>query len=737
MELKFPARLQPYDVVSRIFKLLLGEEVSRYFSPIIRTVDEDSISQKSKAQKEAVMQALQQILKAEIEGNPEQEPEKLLKYAQYSIKDLREKQAFDLVNYYKNYLKLPEIFQEGMKDWLVAGEEIYRIEKLHNEPKVTRINPLEINYILPSNSNYIDKATKICEHNKLSIQEIIDEFYEILTSSQIDELENGIEGGYNFREIAPSYQVTTVDSINSLTENSIEGIDVWRTRWKSFQNIKIVHYYDESGIEQELIVDESFVNPDPTNPNMWVESFWITQYWTGIRIGSDMYLDIKPLDFRFGSANNLSDCSSGYVGTISDATNSISTSLMDRLIPWIYLFLVTAFRLEMLMATNWGSIALIDTSLIPDGWDPEKWMWYAMSMKFGFVNSYNEGVKGERKGQMNQSTQNRSLDLDQGNAIQHYVVILDWLKQKIADTSGITEQRMGEISSSELVGNTERSVVQSSHITEELFNIHNNTKIRVMTFMLEVAKECLNGQNKVLESIVDDTAQILQTIDGDHFSSAEYGIFLSNTPKDQQALQAYKANLQAALQNDKVQFSQIADIYNSESIVTLKTTLKQAEAVREKQIQQSQKDQEQHEKELQAFAMQMQNDKLQHESEENQLDRENAIYLAELKAIGQDSMSTDTLDTPTIIETGNLALDHLKLSQENIKHSREIHQKDKELNAKINIENKKLKQIEVQNASQEKIANQKAKQDKIMMQQKIKLEAMKARAAIAKSRKSN
>ena len=54
------------------------------------------------------------------------------------------------------------------------------------------------------------------------------------------------------------------------------------------------------------------------------------------------------------------------------------------------------YRTELLIATNQGKIALIDIALIPDGWDVEKWMYYATAMKFGFINSFNEGKKGQQ-----------------------------------------------------------------------------------------------------------------------------------------------------------------------------------------------------------------------------------------------------------------------------------------------------------------------------------------------------
>ena len=79
-------------------------------------------------------------------------------------------------------------------------------------------------------------------------------------------------------------------------------------------------------------------------------------------------------------------------------------------------------------------------SLVPDGWEVEKWMYYAQSMKFGFVDSFNEGKKGQSTGKLagNISTQNKVLDMETGNYIQQHVQLLDFVEQKIYTLSGVT-----------------------------------------------------------------------------------------------------------------------------------------------------------------------------------------------------------------------------------------------------------------------------------------------------------
>lgn len=58
----------------------------------------------------------------------------------------------------------------------------------------------------------------------------------------------------------------------------------------------------------------------------------------------------------------------------------------------------------------------------------------------------------------------------------------------VSELSGVTKQRQGSISSNELVGNVERSVVQSAHITEPWFWLHNQVKTHVLSMLLDSAK---------------------------------------------------------------------------------------------------------------------------------------------------------------------------------------------------------------------------------------------------------
>lgn len=65
----------------------------------------------------------------------------------------------------------------------------------------------------------------------------------------------------------------------------------------------------------------------------------------------------------------------------------------------------------------------------------------------------------------------------------------------MSEVVGITKQREGQISNRETVGGVERSTLQSSHITEWLFQIHDDVKRRALECFLETAKIAIKGKS--------------------------------------------------------------------------------------------------------------------------------------------------------------------------------------------------------------------------------------------------
>lgn len=701
---QLPATLQPYDVLFPIFNVLFGEEHKRFFNPIVRVVNDTAITEKEEQTKQTIVQALFQYLMQGVEqdpNNPQPPPEEVLKAAQMSAKDMRELTAEKFLSYYKKKFRLKDVFATGWKDWLIAGEEFYRVEEVAGEVSVKRVNPLQIFFKIGENNDSIEECDQILEENYLTVNQIIDEFYEVLTPEQIDELENYYPSGIPGNQVINPLTIKEVETIYHFQnqESFIDRIPVYRVRWKSFRKIGTFYYIDpQTGEEQSFTVDESW-EWDKKDPQQRVEWYWVSEYWEGVRIGMDMYIEpmIRRRPQQFRTMDNLSKCKSGYFGRMCSATNTQSTSLMDRLVPWVYLYFIIWYDTELALATNVGKIALLDVSMIPDGWEIDKWMYYARAMRVGFVNSMNEGNK--RMGiNQNMSTQNKELNLEMGNYIQFNIQLLQEIERKIQNTAGVPPQRLGAISNQELVGNVERSITQSSLVTEDLFRMHNLTKLDVCEAILEVAKDVYKDNSKVLQYVTDDMQTVLFQLDGMEFNNADYGVFVTDDNKDMEVFEAMKNHMKFALQNDQMAFHQIADIYTTESVAEIRATLSKYYEDKQQQMAQQQQQVSQIEQQKIAAQQQMHQEDMQLKQYISDSTNETKIQVAQIATYNRQ-MDLDVNENliPDPLEIGEQALkqreldsksfiERMKLEADKVTKAKELNIKEKEIASKEKIE---------------------------------------------------
>lgn len=724
----FPAKIQPYDTWSPIFMELMGEESRRPFSFIVAATNPEAISEKDKQRKQLCIDQLTQLI---TDSNPNTDPKELeAQLAQLddqykSYRELREVRATRFLNYLRKNLTIDIIFQKGWKDAIISAEELYSVEEISNEPRVRKINPLEIDFILPHNSDMIDEAEMIVESTYMSTSQIIDQFYEDLTEAQIKQLESQELDDFRSTQYVHDIYVhepgITPDFLNehNPTADSRGNKKVYKVTWKSKQKIGFLRFINPQTGEQEERQVSEFYKPVKGEAIDWR---WINQYWEGWRIGgpdTGIYINIRPKKLQFRRIDNISACKSGYVGTIYNCDNSKAVSLMDRLAPFIYLYVVIWYNTELAIATNWGKIALIDMSLIPDGWEPEKWFHYARMMKIGFVNSFNIGQKGERQGKQNQSNQNRELNLETGNYIQQHISLLQYIEQKIQELAGIPRQRMGQVKASDLVGNTEHSLNQASFVTEHYFQVHNHTKKRVLETLIETAKKCWEGKTKHIQYITDDMANVFESIDMNEFIDSEFGVFVTNSSKDTETLSTLKALMQAAVQNDKVELSQVIDVLNSESISDIKSKLLKAEADRQEQQQAQIEQQNQGQLQTEQMRIEFEREKLDREDYNKERDRETDIQVAEIKAIASSTLGTGDAD-----QDDNGVPDVLELEK--------LRQKSIETDKKIALEHKKLKAQSEEAEKQRKHEKEMQNKETKIKEKEIVVKKIAARKAASK-----
>lgn len=752
----FPAMAQDYNIIKPKIDLLLGEETKRPFNfRVVHTSDIATSEIQDKA-KQMIVDYIQATIMSKL--GPEEQaryqealqsgeimtPEQIQKYISKDYKDIAEITAYHSLNYLKNKLNITHEFFKGWKDALIGGEEIYYVGIVNGEPCLQRINPIYFDYDSDtSDLEFIHEAQWCCYEMIMSLTEVYDRLYDKMSEKQLNELldmmDDRSKGGVTpeVRKTSLDYPHIKTHSINGFSSNPFEEADnihVWHCCWKSLKKIGFVNIINpETGMPEEYQVDETYKE---TGNELDVEWKWIIEVWEGYRIGQDLYVGIQPVEYQHISADNPNAQRLPYTGVIYNNTNSRPRSLVSMMKPLQYMYIVLWYRLELAMARDKGKVVTMDITQIPKSMniDVAKWMHYLSALGVNFVNPYEEGwdIPGREGGKPSQFNQISALDLTMANTIDQYINLMDKIESMLSEISGVSKQREGSISSNELVGNVERSVVQSAHITEPWFWVHNQVKKECLTMLLDTAKHAWKDNKTSIQYVLDDATRAFLTLSDDFFYE-DMDIFVEDTTKNQQQIEALKNLMQPAMQNG-ASLLDIAEIITMDNVTMIRSKLEEIEQKRMEQQQAMEQAQAEREQQMAQIQNEIKEEELMLKEAEMDLkkyeiDSNNAtkITVAQLNAYrGAENMDQDMNGIPDPIEIGKQAIEQQKVNSDIASKQFEFNNKKREMEMKREIENKKIE-----------LEKQKMKQEMELQKQKDKaaMEREQLKARIAKQNK--
>lgn len=751
----FPAMAQDYNIIKPKIDLLLGEETKRPFNfRVVHTSDIATSEIQDKA-KQMIVDYIQATIMSKL--GPEEQaryqealqsgeimtPEQIQKYISKDYKDIAEITAYHSLNYLKNKLNITHEFFKGWKDALIGGEEIYYVGIVNGEPCLQRINPIYFDYDSDtSDLEFIHEAQWCCYEMIMSLTEVYDRLYDKMSEKQLNELldmmDDRSKGGVTpeVRKTSLDYPHIKTHSINGFSSNPFEEADnihVWHCCWKSLKKIGFVNIINpETGMPEEYQVDETYKE---TGNELDVEWKWIIEVWEGYRIGQDIYVGIQPVEYQHISTDNPNAQRLPYTGVIYNNTNSRPRSLVSMMKPLQYMYIVLWYRLELAMARDKGKVVTMDITQIPKSMniDVAKWMHYLSALGVNFVNPYEEGwdIPGREGGKPSQFNQISALDLTMANTIDQYINLMDKIESMLSEISGVSKQREGSISSNELVGNVERSVVQSAHITEPWFWVHNQVKKECLTMLLDTAKHAWKDNKTSIQYVLDDATRAFLTLSDDFFYE-DMDIFVEDTTKNQQQIEALKNLMQPAMQNG-ASLLDIAEIITMDNVTMIRSKLEEIEQKRMEQQQAMEQAQAEREQQMAQIQNEIKEEELMLKEAEMDLkkyeiDSNNAtkITVAQLNAYrGAENMDQDMNGIPDPIEIGKQAIEQQKVNSDIASKQFEFNNKKREMEMKREIENKKIE-----------LEKQKMKQEMELQKQKDK-EAYKREQLKAKTARAN
>ena len=666
-----PEKIQHYPIINSKLNTLRGEEAARVFDWKVIVTNPYAVSKIEEDKKEQLFASIQQVV--ENQSLDQQQAEKQMQetedYYNYDWQDFREIRANELLKHYSKEQNFKQIFNDGFLDACIASTEVYQTGIVGGEPVIWKMNPMKLRVYRSGYSNKIEDADVVVYEDYWSPGRIVDTYYDELTANDIKWLSNelpefggqgpvGAAGNYN--EAYPFINRSRfVGEDGILTDGSLFGtvfdeiatldggigsdllpydiagnVRVIRVWWKSKRKIFKVKSFDPmTGEEVFDFYPETYVPNEDAGEE--AEALWINEAWEGTKIGDDIYVGIRPCLVQHNSISNPSRCHFGIIGTIYNVNESLPYSLVDMMKPYNYLYDAVHAKLVDLIATNWGKLLELDLAQKPKNWEVEKWMYFARANKVLIKDSFNEGSKGAATGKLAGGLNNASkgyIDADWGQSIQNYINLLQWTKDSMSDLVGINRQREGNTYNRETVGGIERAVLQSSYITDWLFQQHDDTKRRVLEAFLEEAKGALRGRSKKFQYILSDNSRKIMEIDGDEFAECDYGLVVDNSNDTQKLYSQIETLAQAALQNQLLDFSSILKLYTSASIQEKIKIVDNAQKRMTQQQQQAQQQAQQMEQQKLEAELQAKQAEMQQKDVLNQRDNETKIKVAEINS---------------------------------------------------------------------------------------------------------
>ena len=738
-----PDRITHYPIMNSKLNVLIGEESKRVFDFRVVITNPNSISEIENTKRDAIRERLQQLLSDDSlnEDDFNQKLEQMNDYFTYEYQDMREVRANCLLNHYMKELNIPLEFNKGFRDAATVAEEIYQCDIRGGEPTFEKVNPLKIRVYKSGYSNKVEEADMIAIEDYWSPGKVTDTYYEEIESLNvsdkkklIDLLDNNVAGA-----AADHDSMDNIDdrngfiNVNLIGDEAIaangyyfdpmglfsDGVDdsmmpydiagnirVLRVYWKSRRKIKKVKSYDpETGEETFNFYPETYIIDTDKGEEETI--FWVNEAWEGTKIGKDIYIGMRPRAVQYNRLSNPSRCHFGIVGSIYNMNDDKPFSLVDMMKPYNYLYDAIHDRLNKHLAKNWGKIVQLDLAKVPKGWDVEKWLYFAKTNNLAIVDSFKEGNSGLAKGHLAGSLNNASsgvIDAEMGNIIQQEVNLLDFIKMEMSDVVGISKQREGQISNRETVGGVERATLQSSHITEWLFYIHEDVKKRALECFLETAKIALKGRTLKFNHILGTGALQISEIDGDEFAENDYGLIVDSSNATQELNSKMDMLAQAALQNQALGFSTIMKLYGSCSLAEKQRMVE----ANEKKLQEQQQQQQQQQMETQQMQIQQQaateQAKMEQEYKIHSEDNETKILIAEINSQAEADrlslMNKDYAEEDVYTQKDKAELAEkirefdlrLKFDREKLAHEKSKDNKDQALKSKqISKSNKTAK----------------------------------------------
>jgi len=528
------------------------------------------------------------------------------------------------------------------------------------------------------------------------------------------------------------------DIVNWILSDSEDWFDMGMTNllrvttvyWKSQRKVGHLTKIDDMGEVSTDIVDESYKITDKPlyNTDLFknkskdnllfgehIDWIWINEVWGGVKIGPNhptywgtnnpgginpIYVGINtnnigPLKFQFKGDDSLYGCKLPVEGSVFSDRNTRSTSLIDMMKPFQIGYNIVNNQIADILVDELGTVILLDQNALPkhslgEDWGKNNLAKAYVAMKNFQMLPLDTSISNTENALAFQHYQ--KLDLEQTNRLMSRIQLASYFKQQAFEVIGITPQRLGQQIGQQTATGIEQSLSASYAQTETYFIQHCDYLMpRVHAMRTDLAQYYNSTKPSVrLQYVTTADERKNFEINGTDLLLRDLNIFCTTKANHRAVLEQLK---QMAVSNNTSGASiyDLGNILMADSIPDVTQILKKTEAKAQQQRQQEMQQQQQMQEQMIQAKQEEARMKMEFEAAENDKDRENRIYEAQIRSAGfgatvdiNQNQQSDYTDALKEINRTQAQNDNISLQREKNVNQMSEHQD------KMGIEREKL-----------------------------------------------
>lgn len=381
--------------------------------------------------------------------------------------------------------------------------------------------------------------------------------------------------------------------------------------WVSERKVAFYRYINEYGKMELEIVDEDFIVPEDAKEEVYdedmfagkkkrfvwyrgeeqtfhsVEFKWIPEVWKGKRVNGDIYFGIEPLQHGYKSLLNPYKVKLPIYGKVYNNRNSYPVSIMDRMAPWQKIYYAVSTKMIRMLVKDQGVITFLNTLMIDEkiGWQKT----LKLAERSGFA-PYNPFSKNQGTNFVNTLKVAETIDTTNSGAVQYYIMLLDFIEEKIKTSAGMSDQRMAQTKQYSTATDNQRDVLHSMNITESLFREHDLLWESIMQGLLEMTSSVVAGNTGILRGYLSNDEIALISVDDINLED-DFFVEITDSQRSMDILESNYQMLHAMVQNDKLDFLSLIELMEYDDISDFKQHLRKIQKENEdteKQMQEQQ-----------------------------------------------------------------------------------------------------------------------------------------------------